>query len=259
MSLASAIYRGRLVHHRRGPVRHRFGHPVAMLYLDLDELGAVFDHRAMWSRTRSAPGRFVRADYLGDPRIPLSTAVRDAVASSTGEAPTGPIRMLTYVRMFGYCFNPVTFYYCFDADGVRVEAVVAEVTNTPWRERHAYVLSEPETVGGDARLRFRTAKRLHVSPFMPMTVEHVWRFTTPGDRLHVHMSNLDAGRPTFDATLALEREPMTSLNLNLLLVRNPFMTLQVVGAIHWQALRLWLKRCPFHPHPSKDTREVEEP
>jgi uncharacterized protein len=183
-------------------------------------------------------------DYLGDPRLPLDEAVRDRVARETGVRPQGPIRLLTHLRMFGLCFNPVSFYYCFDASGERVETVVAEITNTPWNERHAYVLPAK-----DGRLRFRFGKAFHVSPFMPMALDYDWRFGVPGRRLAVQMQNFRDGARIFDATLALERREIGPASLAAALARFPFMTLQVLGAIYWQALRLWRLRTPFYAHP----------
>jgi uncharacterized protein len=181
--------------------------------------------------------------------------VRDRVERETGRRPAGPVRLLTHLRTFGHCFNPVSFYYCYDATGTRVETIVAEITNTPWGERHAYVLpTDPGQASGEP-MRFRIGKVFHVSPFMPMDLDYDWRFTQPGARLAVHMCNRRAGETLFDATLALERREITGTSLARALVRHPVATLNVVTAIHWQALRLWLKRVPFHVHPS---RRIEE-
>jgi len=244
----SAIYEGTVVHRRFTPVEHRFRYRLFMLYIDLDELGAVFDGRLLWSRRRPAPGRFDRRDYHGDPDVPLHEAVRRTVHRETGIRPEGPIRLLTHARYFGHCFNPVSFYYCFDPDGKRVETVVAEVTNTPWSERHAYVMRRDDE---DGDLRFAPEKVLHVSPFEGMDVTHDWRFTEPGPGLGVHMTSTRDGTRVFDAALGLTRSALTTRALNLALVRHPLMTARVVGAIHLEAARLWLKGAPFYPHPSK--------
>lgn len=246
----SCLYEGRLRHRRFSPRPHAFEYRVCYVWLDLDEIDSVFRGRWLWSTKRPAPIRFRRADYLGDAAVPLKQAVCDRVEQETGHRPSGPIRMLTHLRHFGHHFNPVTFYYCYDATGRQVETIVAEVTNTPWKERHVYVLAR----GGDTppfapSLRFRLDKDFHVSPFMPMSIRYDWRFLVPGNRLAVHMENHQADGKLFDATLALERRPLDGRQCARVLARYPLMTARVVLAIYWQALRLFFKRTPFHPHP----------
>ena len=252
----SALYTGRLRHRRFAPVPHAFAYDLALVWLDLAELDEVFRGRWLWSARRPALSWLRRADYLGDAAVPLDTAVRDRVAAATGRRPAGPIRLLTQLRTFGHCFNPVSFYYCYDAAGERVDTIVAEITNTPWNERHAVVLPASDSDGaGGRRLRFRFGKTFHVSPFMPMEIDYEWRFSAPGDRLAVHMINRRAGATLFDATLTLQRREITGASLAGALGRHPFATLRVMRAIYWQALRLWAKRTPFHTHPAKRTEE----
>lgn len=216
-----------------------------MVYLDLDELDEVFEGRLLWSTRRPAVAWFRRADYLGRPDRPLQDEVRDTVAASGRARPGGPVRMLTHLRYFGYAQNPVTFYYCFSADDQeQVEAVVAEITNTPWGERHAYVLGAPD---GTAEERF--TKAFHVSPFMPMDQEYRWRFSSPGAELAVDMESVEDGRRVFDATLRMSRRPITGRSLAGALARHPWMTARVVTAIYAQAFRLWVKRTPVFDHP----------
>lgn len=213
-----------------------------MAYLDLAELDRVFSGRWLWSTRRPALARFRREDHFGDPRVSLDESVRGLVKAYAGRRPEGPIRLLTHLRYCGYVFNPVSFFYCFDAAGRNVETVVAEVSNTPWGERHCYVLEGRRT---------QTDKAMHVSPFLPMDLRYDWRLGVPGERLGVHMRLTQAEVPVFDATLVLRREPIS----NGVLVRFPLMTAKVIAAIHWQALQLWLKRVPFYPHPAKAHHE----
>ncbi|MGA0002419.1 MAG: DUF1365 domain-containing protein [Steroidobacteraceae bacterium] len=247
--MASALYVGRVRHRRRLPRDHAFSYALFMLYLDLDDLPGVFDRVPCFSARRPALAWFRRADYLGPANQPLDAAVRDRVEASTGERPDGPIRLLTHLRYFGYCMNPVSFYYCFAADGQTLKWIVAEINNTPWDERHAYVLpvSAAEKIGRAWAWRF--GKAFHVSPFLPMDMDYDWRFDTPGEPLHVHMDSTREGLHNFDATLSMERRALTAASLNRALVSFPLITLKVATMIYWQALRLWLKRIPFHAHP----------
>lgn len=228
-----------------------------MLYLDLAELPRLFDGTPGWSAKRRALAWFKRSDYLGPSERPLDQAVRDLVQSRTGLRPAGPIRLLTHLRYFGYCMNPVSFYYCFNASGDTLETIVAEITNTPWKERHQYVLSvagmpsaETTAAAGGGVKSFRFDKDFHVSPFLPMNMQYRWSFTEPFDRLFVHMQNFRDGAQVFDATLALKQEPISTRALLGLLVSFPLMTFKVIAAIHWQALRLWLKHTPVYAHPA---------
>lgn len=241
------------------PVRHEFSYRMFMLYLDLSELPRLFDRRWLWSARRPAFARFRREDHLGDPALPLADSVRDLVAHETGLRPSGPIRLLTHLRYCGHVFNPVSFYYCFDEDDSRVETIVAEVNNTPWGEQHCYVLPQRMNAGKNGHGRYFPEKVMHVSPFMEMDVDYDWRFNAPGQALTVHMENARRGRKMFDATLVLEREEINGRALARALTVYPLMTLRVVAAIYWQALKLWLKGTPLHDHPGKGRPAAEEP
>jgi DUF1365 family protein len=247
---ASAIYRGWMRHRRHAPHAHAFRYPIAQLLLDLDELPRLFERRWLWSVGRRNVVEFRRSDYLGAPDQPLADAVRARITEALGRAPAGPIRLLTHPRYAGHVFNPVSFYYCYAADGSTLDSIVAEITNTPWKERHAYVLPVTHADARGRALCWTFDKQFHVSPFMPMDCEYRWRFTAPGDDLHVHMQVWRGGACQFDADLVMQRHPLTGRGLAGVLLRYPLMTLKVVVAIHWQALRLWLKRNPVHDHPS---------
>jgi hypothetical protein len=250
----SAIYEGTVRHRRFAPVKNEFRYRLFLIYLDLDELPALFEGFPLWSADRPNLAWFDRTDHLGDPKVPLKTAVQNLVEEKTGRRPAGPIRLLTHLRYFGHCFNPVSFYYCFDPAGKRVETIVAEVHNTPWMEEHPYVLSDTgneHPMEGWRRHRF--AKVFHVSPFMDMDLDYDWRFRLPGAHLGAHFILQRSGVRLFDASLRLERREISRAALNRVLLHYPAMTLKVVVLIHWQALRLWNKGVPFYTHPKKRT------
>jgi DUF1365 family protein len=246
----SCLYTGRVAHERRGPVSHRFQYRLAMAYLDLDEAAGLV--RASWwaSAARVAPASFRAEDHatgLAACRTPgeLAAAIRGLVAAAGGEA-VGPVRLLTQLRHWGVYFSPLNLYFCYDAAGERVAAVVAEVSNTPWNERRRYVLVRPPSDFDSPVLRFRHA--------MAMDANYDWRVTAPGPRLRVHIRSEQAGRPPFDAALALVRRPWRDRTLAALACRFPAANLQILAAIYWQALRLWWKRCPYYPPPTAPSR-----
>jgi DUF1365 family protein len=248
----SCIYEGQVRHTRKRPAYHQFNYRLFMMYLDLDELPGLFDKYWFWSTTRAALARFRRSDHLGDNDLPLSDCVRDLVEEETGTRPAGPVRLLTNLSYFGYCFNPVSFFYCFAEDGDTVDYIVAEVNNTPWGERDTYV----EACAGNKRSwRFCPTKKMHVSPFMPMDIDYHWALSSPAEHLSVYMASSKDGERFFNASMALQQRPINSMSLASVLLRFPLMTMKVMFAIHWEALRLWAKRVPFYDHPGKQ-REV---
>jgi len=249
----SRIYRGHVTHRRLGDVRNDFRYALFMVYLDLTELPSLFDPFWLWSARRPALAWFRRADYLGDPALPLDDCVRARIRNELGWAPSGPIRLLTHLRYFGHTFNPVSFYYCYEQPDGPVSVIVAEITNTPWQERHSYVL--PVSAAGNelpsgSPYRFEFDKQFHVSPFMPMAMQYRWRFGEPAEQLSVYMENLRDGMRVFDASLSLRAEAINAGTLARCLLGFPFMTVRVVAQIYWQALRLLLKKAPFQPHPA---------
>ncbi len=280
----SCLYTGFVRHRRFSPVNHEFRYSVFQLYIDLSELPSVFDPFYLWSARRPAVAWFRREDHLGQPTRPLDDCVRDEVQRQTGHRPKGPIRLLTNLRYFGYVMNPVSYYYCFDRTGDRLQNVLAEVHNTPWGERHCYVLSSPIRSTSGATQAIWNDKDFHVSPFMEMNMRYRWMMTVPGDRLAIHIENHVAAdqtaavpiacahaagsdgppsqrrcpaaesavqKPPFDVTLSLKRESITSSSLRRVLLRHPCMTASVTSGIYWQAVKLWWKGAPFVPHPDR--------
>jgi uncharacterized protein len=258
---ASAVYEGWVRHRRFEPVEHSFRYRLFLMYLDLAELPEALDRFPFFSARRPAPARFRRADFMGDPRRPLAECALNAVEAETGSRPAGPVRLLTGLRYLGHSFNPVSFYYCFDGSGRRVEAVLADVENIPWGERHPYVLARGAREG--TVLSDELDKALHVSPLMGMDQTYAFRATEPGERLAVHIESRPRDRPnghadgrpaakrarSFDATLSLRRRELSRARLAGLLARYPAMSLQVVAKIYAQSLRLKLKGARYFPHP----------
>lgn len=255
----SCIYSGHIGHRRFQPVHNEFRYRLFLLYLDLEELPGLFEDCALWSYEKPNIASWYRKNYLGPRDLSLREAVRFRIEDAGCTDPGGPVRVLTHMGYFGLCYNPVSFYYCFDKAGDNVEVIIAEINNTPWKERHAYVL--PRTMNREERVkgqRFELAKEFHVSPFMPMNVNYVWRFSNPGDELHVHMVDNIGGEKYFDATLTLSRREITPSSLNIMLLKYPVMTLKVISGIYYQAFRLWAKKAPFYENPQPREKGIKD-
>lgn len=250
---SSAIYSGTVWHQRLSPKRHAFKYRVFMMYLDLAELDRVFAGSILWSSKQWSPARFKRTDFFGDEEISLDDTVRDSVEQATGNRPLGPIRLLTNIRYWGFIINPISCYYCFDSSGTRLEAMLLDVTNTPWNERQQYVLPCDSELN-EQKINF--TKAMHVSPFMPMNMMYQWCGSAPNEKLVFSLSNFlaestggSSKTKVFAAGVNLVREEITPAALAMILLRFPLMTLKVFFGIHWQALKLWLKGLKIFTHP----------
>ncbi|HET6831327.1 MAG TPA: DUF1365 domain-containing protein [Solirubrobacterales bacterium] len=244
---ASALYEGWVVHRRLAPPR-RFRYPVWMTLLDMDELPEALDRHPLWSARRPAPVRVRARDFLpGDG--PLADRARSVAAEQLGVAAPGPVRLLASPRVLGIGFNPVSFAYVHEEDGSPA-AVIAEVTNTPWGERHRYVAPwEP----GAHVARAAFAKRMHVSPFMPMEQTYELEAGAPGERLGIAIASRQDGRLVFEARLELRRRELTRGLMTRMLVRYPSSGAATLTRIYARALRMWLGGVRHHPHPRQRT------
>ena len=250
---ASCIYEGEIAHRRKRPKIHNFSYRIFLMYLDLAELPTLFEGSHLWQVGGRGIATFRRSDYYGDPAHTIENEIRDLVERETGERPDGPVRMLTNLRYLGHCFNPISIYYCFAADGETLAAAVAEVTNIPWGERHAYVLK----ADADGRIDREVDKELHVSPFMPMNQVYRCRVMVPADSLSVSFASTQDGEPVFGAALTMQRSEITPRSLRRVLVRHPAMTLSVVRRIYSQALRLRSKGLHVYRHATVPPREPQ--
>ncbi len=226
-----------------------------MLYIDLDEIEETLDRPPFWSSKHPTLAWFRRKDFFNDDDRPLATVVRDHVRKETGIKLNGPVRLLANLRYFGFVMNPICCYYCFDESSDKLRAIVLEVNNTPWGERHHYILLCDEDRASQ-RLDFK--KEFHVSPFLPMDMKYICQTRAPGKNLTLHLENHQTGGKAFDATLIMKRDEITSANLNKLLYQYPFMTLKVFMAIYWQAMKLLIKKIPFYNHPQNSLKNLQQ-
>lgn len=248
MTAAGHLYRGWVRHRRQAPTTHEFRYPLCFVGLDLQRGAATLDALPWAGWQRPAWARFHRADYHGNPHQHLDTSIRELVRERTGQWFSGSIELITHLRQGGHCFNPVSFYRCRDTQG-ELRYWVVEITNTPWNQRHCYVLDVADSITTGTGQRFVFGKNFHVSPFMPMDQTYDWTFHDNGRQLTVHMVTRADDRIVFDATFAGQVEPLSASRFRRAMIRYPLQTVQVISRIYWQALRLWWKRTPFHPHP----------
>jgi len=245
VSARSALYRGAVTHRRLAGPDHGFRYALYMCLLDLDELDELDRELRLFGHNRRRPLGFYDADHLGGGDAPLRDSLEALFERERVRWPGGRVELLTHCRVLGYAFNPISVFYCYGA-GDTLEAVVAEVNNT-FGDRHPYVLPVE-----DGRVVWRRKKLMHVSPFFSMAGSYHFELPAPGPRLEAVVDLLRSDRTELSARLSLERQPLDDAHVARALVRYPLVTLKVVAAIHWEALRLWRKGAPFWSQPPYD-------
>jgi len=245
VSLHSALYTGTVRHRRFSPRAHAFQYNIFMPYLDLDEVEHIFKQSRFCSLEKFNLASMRRQDFSIDDGFSLKQSIINIATNTLGKLPIQSVRLLSNLRYFGIQFNPISTYYCFDAQE-NLLCTVAEVTNTPWFERHHYVIPN----GGEERVSQHIfPKDFHVSPFMDMDMHYKWKSNSPEEKLFIHMENLSGEEKVFDATMTLNRQPLSATALDKKILAYPFMSLKVVTSIYWQALKLYLKKTPLYDHP----------
>jgi hypothetical protein len=244
MKLTPSLWRGKVHHQRFQPRPHQFSYPLAMVLFDLDQLKSTIASSRWWSFERFNLISFYRRDYLGRDDADLKSRVSDVIFAKTGQVFSGKVYLLTHPRYLGLIFNPVSFYFCIN-DAGELQFVLADINNTPWNERHCYVLK----AGVDGKIQSRFDKQFHISPFMPMDISYDWQFHVTAEQMQVCMALYRDGSRQFTAAMSMQAEPLSTASMARLPWQFPLQTLRVLMRIYWQALRLWLKRIPFFGHP----------
>jgi DUF1365 family protein len=246
---STGLFVGSVSHRRFTPVGHAFTYPVFMPLIDIDRIPELMAVSRLSAYNRWSWASFHERDHFGDPGLALRDRLRRDAAAAGVTLPDGRILLLTNLRYLGYAFNPVSFFYCYGADA-QLQAVLAEVNNT-FGESHNYWLTESNRLPSGHAFRYAASKAFHVSPFMPMSLDYEFAFTPPEGRIVAHISTFEAGMRTLEATLTLEGREWSPGEIRRALVRHPWLTGKVIAAIHYEALRLYLKRAPFHQNPSR--------
>ena len=226
-----------------------FKYPIFMTYFDISKIDELFKKKSLLTNIdKPSFISFYREDYHNNSVKCLDDAVRNTLKNKYDYIAKGPIRILTHLRYFGYCFNPVSFYYCFDKSEKNIDAIIAEVTNTPWKQRYCYVL---DCQNSEKKNIFKNIKdkKLHVSPFFPMDHEYHFSISKPDKTITIKIDNLNQGVKVHEALLSLNKEDFSKKSLIKALINFPFMTVKVVTAIHWQAIKLWFKGAKLYNNP----------
>lgn len=243
----SALYTGKVFHARHFPKKHAFDYRIFLFWLDLDEIEEVCAQVKGISKNRLSPIRFKRADYLGDEHQDLKTSVLQRMSKLAEKPLTGKVFLLGQLRTFGLYFSPVNFYYLQQSDG-HFSHLLAEVSNTPWNQRHHYLVDLSEQNSCE--------KAFHVSPFNPIDMHYQWNIKQPDSRLALTLSCIKKQKH-FEASLQLIRQPLNSKHLFRVLLSIPSMTIKTLVGIYWQALKLFIKGVPFYGHPGNKDKKAD--
>jgi DUF1365 family protein len=235
--MRSAIYSGMVKHSRVLPRAHEFCYPVSMFYLSYVEIPQLCKQFALLSYSKFNFLSFNPNEYL------TIAAIKQHISDKGYYYEDDNVFLLTNLSYLGYCYNPVSFYYCYDTDDV-LQYILAEINNTPWDERYVYVLS----CDSDDINKFSLDKQFHISPFMPMEMQYQWDFSHISEHIKIKLQNYIADSLQFEATLGLKKSELSSINLLKYVLKYPFSTQRTLIRIYWQAFRLWLKRVPFYSH-----------
>lgn len=247
----SCLYFGTVLHQRVRPKRHRLRYGVFSLYIDLDELPRLAASLRLFSRDGFNLFGFYGRDHGGGGRVPLRRWVDETLAEAGIGIDGGSVRLLCYPRVLGYVFNPLSVFYCFDAEGA-LRALIYEVNNT-FGQRHTYVIPVEHAFPGEhaeaGPIRQACDKRFYVSPFMPVAGRYQFSVETPGETLGLVINYGDDDGPLLHASFRGERVPLDDRTLLRAAVRYPLMTFKVMAGIHWEAVKLWRKRVPLIDRP----------
>lgn len=253
LTIESSLCIGSVRHRRFEPERHEFTYPIFMALLDIDRIPELMKASWFTSYERFNWASFREKDHFGDPALPLRARLKTDADKHGIILPDGQIFLLTHLRYLGYIFNPISLFYCYSRDG-ELQTILAEVNST-FGESHNYWLTETNRISSSRARVYRSHKAMHVSPFMPMELDYWFVLPEPGQRLIAHMKTLEGEHSIFDATLRLQRKPWCAASILLALLRFPWVTLKVIMAIHWEAMRLFFKRVPVFTHPDRIGKE----